>query len=162
MTLATRIFAGVVVAVGLVLCLWVLDGYWLLQVIAGVCLAVIMLSIVLTTGIGGTISLCQGVVRGHRCVRHRPAGRPAQRAGAWGPWSSARVIAAAVGAVLGLAVIRLPGIYAALATLAFALMFAGVMVPLTWVSGGNGTLPLTVPRPSAIGSHRLRRRTTPS
>ncbi len=61
------------------------------------------------------------------------------------------LIAAVVGAVLGLAVIRLPGIYAALATLAFALFFAGVMVPLTWVSGGNGSLPLTVPRPSAIG-----------
>ena len=60
-------------------------------------------------------------------------------------------VAAAVGAVLGLPVIRLPGIYAALATLAFALMFEGVLVPLTWVSGGNGTLPLTVPRPVMFG-----------
>ena len=62
MTLATRIFASTVVVIyGLALCLWVLNGYWLLQVVGGVCLAVIMLSIVLTTGVGGTISLCQGV-----------------------------------------------------------------------------------------------------
>ncbi len=150
MTLATRIFAGTVVVVGLALCLWVLNGYWLLQVVAGVCLAVIMLSIVLTTGVGGTISLCQGVfaaigafATAQLATQHNVPVLGAMVIGA--------VIAAVVGAVLGLAVIRLPGIYAALATLAFALFFAGVMVPLTWVSGGNGTLPLIVPRPSAIG-----------
>jgi ABC-type branched-subunit amino acid transport system permease subunit len=58
-------------------------------------------------------------------------------------------VAAAVGAVLGLAVIRLPGIYAALATLAFAMMFEGVLVPLEWVSGGR--IPLKVPRPLIAG-----------
>ena len=59
------------------------------------------------------------------------------------------LVAAAVGAVLGLAVIRLPGIYAALATLAFALMFEGVLVPIDWVSGGS--TPLKVPRPLIAG-----------
>ncbi len=150
MTLATRIFAGTVVVVGLALCLWVLNGYWLIQVVGGVCLAVIMLSIVLTTGVGGTISLCQGVfaaigafATAQLAAQHNVPVLGAMVIGA--------LVAAVVGAVLGLAVIRLPGIYAALATLAFALFFAGVMVPLTWVSGGNGTLPLTVPRPSALG-----------
>ncbi len=55
----THVFAGVVIAGGLGLCMWVLDDYWVGLVTAGVCLAVVLLSITLTTGVGGTISLCQ-------------------------------------------------------------------------------------------------------
>ena len=55
----THVFAGVVIAVALGLCMWVLDDYWVGLVTAGVCLGVVMLSITLTTGVGGTISLCQ-------------------------------------------------------------------------------------------------------
>jgi branched-chain amino acid transport system permease protein len=54
-----------------------------------------------------------------------------------------------VAAALAIPVIRLPGIYAALATLAFALFFEGVLVPLEWVSGGSR--PLQVPRPMIAG-----------
>ena len=59
------------------------------------------------------------------------------------------LLAAAVGALLGFPIIRLAGIYPALATLAFALMFESVIVPLEWVSGGD--VPVPVPRP-LIGS----------
>ena len=150
MTLSTRIFAGAAITVGLLLCLLVLNPHWLGLVIAGVCLAIIMLSIVLVTGIGGTISLCQGsfaaigaFTTAQLAQQHNVPALEAMVVGA--------LIAAAVGAVLGFPVIRLPGIYAALATLAFALMFEGVLVPLSWVSGGNGVLPLTVPRPAFPG-----------
>ena len=61
----------------------------------------------------------------------------------------AALVAALVGLVLGAAILHLPGIYAALATLAFALMFQAVLVPLDWVSGG--TVPLKVPRPLIAG-----------
>jgi ABC-type branched-subunit amino acid transport system permease subunit len=54
-------------------------------------------------------------------------------------------IAAAVGAVLAVPVVRLDSVYLALATLAFALMFQSIFVPLGWVSGG--AVPLRVPRP---------------
>ena len=43
-----------------------------------------------------------------------------------------------VGALLAIPVLRLGGIYLALATLAFALMFDSVLVPLDWVGGGRG------------------------
>ena len=59
------------------------------------------------------------------------------------------LLAAAVGALLGFPIIRLAGIYPALATLAFALMFESVIVPLEWVSGGD--IPVPVPRP-LVGS----------
>jgi ABC-type branched-subunit amino acid transport system permease subunit len=55
------------------------------------------------------------------------------------------LVAAAVGAVLAIPVVRLDGVYLALATLAFALMFESILVPLGWVSGG--AVPLEVPRP---------------
>ena len=147
MTRGTHIFAAAVIATGLGLCLWVLDDYWVGLATAGVCLAVVLLSITLTTGVGGTISLCQasfaavGAFTTARLVQNGTSVMVAMVVGA--------VVAAAVGAVLGLAVIRLPGIYAALATLAFAMFFEGVLVPVEWVSGG--TTPQKVPRPLIAG-----------
>jgi branched-chain amino acid transport system permease protein len=58
-------------------------------------------------------------------------------------------LAAAVGGALAVPLLRLDGVYLALATLAFALMFQSVLVPLDWVSGG--TTPITVPRPLVAG-----------
>ena len=147
MTHGTHIFAGAVIALGLGLCMWVLDDYWVGLATAGVCLAVVMLSITLTTGVGGTISLCQatfaaiGAFTVGRLVQDGTSVMLAMVVGAF--------VAAAVGAVLGLAVIRLPGIYAALATLAFAMFFEGVLVPVDWISGGN--IPERVPRPLIVG-----------
>jgi branched-subunit amino acid ABC-type transport system permease component len=147
MTHGTHVFAGAVIAAGLGLCLWVLDDFWVGLVTAGVCLAVVLLSITLTTGVGGTISLCQasfaaiGAFTTARLVGNGMSVMVAMMLGA--------LVATAVGAVLGLAVIRLPGIYAALATLAFAMMFEGVLVPVDWISGGS--TPGRVPRPLIAG-----------
>ena len=139
----THVFGGVVIAVGLGLCMWVLDDYWVGLVTAGVCLAIVLLSITLTTGVGGTISLCQ--------ASFAAVGAFATAKFASGGMSVivaivlAALVAALVGLLLGAAILHLPGIYAALATLAFALMFQAVLVPLDWVSGGS--VPITVPRP---------------
>jgi branched-chain amino acid transport system permease protein len=57
-------------------------------------------------------------------------------------------LAAVVGALLAIPVLRLGGIYLALATLAFAMMFETVLVPQSWV--GGGLLPLNVPRPGFL------------
>jgi branched-chain amino acid transport system permease protein len=48
--------------------------------------------------------------------------------------------------------LRLGGIFLALATLAFALMFESIFVPLDWVSGG--VLPTKVPRPTLFEGDR--------
>lgn len=151
MTNATRAFAVLVVVGGFALCAWVFGDYWVGLITAGVCLGVVMLSIVVTTGVGGTISLCQctfaaiGALATAQLAQHDVPVLIAMVGGA--------VVAAAVGAVLGFPVIRLPGIYAALATLAFALFFEGVLINLSWVSGGD--TPLRVPRPTVLGASFL-------
>jgi ABC-type branched-subunit amino acid transport system permease subunit len=109
---------------------------------------VILLSIVMATGIGGTISLCQvtfaaiGAFTTAQLVdRYDMSVLVAMVIGA--------LLAAVIGAILGFPIIRLAGIYPALATLAFALMFESVVVPLDWVSGGAS--PVKVPRPLLFG-----------
>jgi ABC-type branched-subunit amino acid transport system permease subunit len=56
------------------------------------------------------------------------------------------VLAAIVGGLLAVPVLRLGGIYLALATFAFALMFESILIPLDWV--GGGAAPIKVPRPT--------------
>jgi branched-subunit amino acid ABC-type transport system permease component len=148
MTNATRAFGVGAAAIGLFLALFVIDDYWLSLVTGGVALAVVLLSIVVTTGIGGTISLCQvtfaaiGAFTTAQLVdRYDMSVVVAMLIGA--------LLAAVIGAILGFPVIRLSGIYPALATLAFALMFESVIVPLDWVSGGAS--PVKVPRPLMFG-----------
>jgi len=148
MTMATRAFGIGAAVIGLGVSMFVLDDFWLSLVTGGVALSIILLSVVLTTGVGGTISLCQasfaaiGAFATAQLVTNFGISvLVAMLVGAG--------IAAAVGAVLSLPIIRLAGIYPALATLAFALMFEAVLVPLSWVSGGN--TPLNVPRP-LVGS----------
>jgi len=148
LTMGTRIFGVSAAVIGLAISLLVLDDYWLSLVAGGVALAVILLSIVLTTGVGGTISLCQA------SFAAIGAFATAQLVTNFGlsvlvAMLLGALIAAAVGAALSLPIIRLAGIYPALATLAFALMFESVLRPLSWVSGGN--TPLSVPRP-LVGS----------
>jgi branched-chain amino acid transport system permease protein len=58
------------------------------------------------------------------------------------------VIAAAAGALLSLPVLRLGGIWVAIATLAFAFFFDAVLVKLSWVGGGATLQGTRVPRPT--------------
>ena len=144
MTVGSRTFGIVVIVIGLWLSISVLSGYWLTLVVSGVILAVIMLSITITTGLGGMLSLSPAAFAaiGAFATAQLVAASgmsviPAMVIGG--------LVAAAVGAVLAIPVVRLDGVYLALATLAFALMFEAVLVPLGWVSGG--ATPLNVPRP---------------
>jgi branched-subunit amino acid ABC-type transport system permease component len=144
MTLGTRAVGGLVVAVGFALCFWVLDAFWLGLVVSGVVLAVTMLSITTWTGLGGMLCLSPAAFAAIGAFA------TAQIVEATGmavvvAMVLGGVLSAAVGAVLAIPVVRLDGVYLALATLAFALMFEAVLVPLGWVSGG--ATPLAVPRP---------------
>jgi branched-chain amino acid transport system permease protein len=141
----------VTIAIGLYVALFVVSDFWLLIVTRAVILALIFLSITVITGMAGQISLCQASFAA---------------VGAFGTAQLASrfdlpvlltmvvgaVIAAAVGALLAIPALRLGGIYLALATLAFAMMFESVFVPLDWVSGG--VLPTKVPRPSLFVGDR--------
>ncbi|HMG40355.1 MAG TPA: ABC transporter permease [Acidimicrobiales bacterium] len=144
LTVANRVVAIGACVVGLFLGLAVLDSFWLQIVTSGVVLGVILLSFTLLTGMGGMVSLCQasfaaiGAFATAQITEN--AGLPvltSMLAGA--------LVAAIVGGLLAVPLLRLDGIYLALATLAFALMFQNVLVPLGWVSGGS--TPIDVPRP---------------
>ena len=148
MTRGTRGFGFAAAAVVFVLCWSVFGPSWRGLFISGICLGVIMLSMVMMTGIGGTISLCQATfaaigafTTAQAVIRWEVPVLAAMFLGA--------IVAAAVGAILAIPVIRLPALYAALATLAFALMFETIIRPITAISGG--VVPVQVPRP-LIGS----------
>ncbi len=142
LTWSTRIFG---VVVGLAAISFVMnDKYWLLLAIQALVLAVIFLSFTVITGMAGQISLCQATFAAIGAFA------TAQFAHAQGtPVMLAIVIgafaAALIGAVLAIPVLRLGGIYLALATFAFALMFESIFVPLGWVGGGAS--PVRVARP---------------
>ena len=144
MTIGTRAFGAAVMLVALLLCWFVLDGYWLGLVVGGVVLGIIMMSLIVVVGIGGMLSLSQAALAAIGAFATAQlvvnTGMSVLLAVCIGA-----VIAGAVGALLAVPVVRLDGVYLALATLAFALMFESVLVPLGWVSGGS--VPLNVPRP---------------
>jgi len=125
-----------------------LDSFWLELVIRGLILAVILASFTVLTGMGGMVSLCQATFAAIGAFA------TAQIVDATGmPVLGAMLIgvaiAAATGAVLAVPLLRLDGVYLTLATLAFALMFENVLMPLDWVSGG--VVGPRVPRPLLAG-----------
>jgi branched-chain amino acid transport system permease protein len=77
--------------------------------------AIVMLSMVLLTGYGGQVSLAQFTFAGVGAVAYSRLGEPNLLG-----LTFAVVIAAAVGALVAIPVLRLTGLYLALATLAFA------------------------------------------
>ncbi len=126
----------------------VLDAFWLGLVVSGVCLSVILLSITVATGLGGMLSLCPAAFA---AIGAFATAQLVEATGMTviGAMIIAGLVSATAGAALALPVVRLGAVYLALATLAFALMFESILVPLSWVSGGS--VPLSVPRP-LIGS----------
>ncbi len=148
LTTATRAFGvAFLLVVGATLYLRA-DASWLFLVTQAVILATIYLSITVITGFAGQISLCQGTFAAiggftvfQLADRHGMSVLLAMVVGA--------AIAAVVGGLLSLPVMRLGGIWVAIATLAFAYFFDSVMVKFSWVGGGEtaqlqGT---RVPRP---------------
>ena len=148
LTTATRAFTvAFLVVVGTTIYLRA-DASWLFLVTQAVILATIYLSITVITGLAGQISLCQGTFA---AIGGFSVFQLADRLGlsVLVAMVIGAAIAALVGALLSLPVLRLGGIWVAIATLAFALFFDSVMVKFSWVGGGGSALMsgTRVPRP---------------
>jgi branched-chain amino acid transport system permease protein len=151
LTYFTWALGAVTIAFGLYLALFVVSDFWLLIITRSVIYALIFLSITVLTGMAGQISLAQA------SFAAVGAFGTAQLADDLGfPVLLTMVVgaamAAAVGALLAIPALRLGGIYLALATLAFAMMFESIFVPLDWVGGGQ--LPTRVGRPEFLVGDR--------
>jgi branched-chain amino acid transport system permease protein len=98
--------------------------------------AIVMLSLVLLTGYGGHVSLAQFTFAGVGALAYSKLGEP----NLYGLLLSA-LIAAGVGALVALPVLRLTGLYLALSTLAFASIMDKLLFQADFAFGFNGTLP---------------------
>ena len=148
LTLQTRVFGVVFLSFVGWLAFTQADVRWLFLITQAVILSTIYLSITVITGFAGQISLCQGTfaaIGGFTVF---------QFADRWNVSVLLAMvigagIAAVVGALLSLPVLRLGGVWLAIATLAFAFFFDAVMVKFSWVGGGTTALLVgtEVPRP---------------
>lgn len=98
--------------------------------------AIVMLSMVLLTGYGGHVSLAQLAFAGVGALTYAKLDEP----NLYGLLVSV-LVAAGVGALVALPVLRLTGLYLALATLAFASIMDKVVFQADWAFGFNGLLP---------------------
>lgn len=109
------VLAAAFVGVTVVVSRTISAGY-LLNFGEGLVVGVVMLSLVLLTGYGGQVSLCQMTLAGFGAFAMGKIGGGHSVFGL----VAAAALPAAVGALLALVVLRLRGLYLALATLAFA------------------------------------------
>ena len=116
----------------------------------GLALAFIMLSLVLLTGYGGMVSLCQMTFAG---IGAYEMGHVGGSGGSLLGVLAAAAVAALFGAVVALTTVRLRGLYLALATLAFAYAMELAFFPN--VLGGGGSV--RVARPHLPGVPRTDR-----
>jgi branched-chain amino acid transport system permease protein len=107
--------------------------------------AIVMLSLVLLTGYGGHVSLAQLTFTGVGALTYAKLDEP----NLYGLLVST-LVAAGVGALVALPVLRLTGLYLALATLAFASIMDKMVFQADWAFGFNGALPAG--RLSLLGS----------
>ena len=97
--------------------------------------AIVMLSLVLLTGYGGHVSLAQFTFAGVGALAYAKLDSP-DLLGVLG----AAAIAAVVGALVALPVLRLTGLYLALSTLAFAQLMDKLVFQADFAFGFNGTM----------------------
>ncbi|CAB4707185.1 MAG: inner-membrane translocator [Actinobacteria bacterium] len=97
--------------------------------------AMVMLSLVLLTGYGGHVSLAQFTFAGVGALAYAKLDAPNL-----GGLFLAALIAAGVGALVALPVIRLTGLYLALSTLAFAVLMDKLLFQADFAFGFGGTL----------------------
>lgn len=97
--------------------------------------AMVMLSLVLLTGYGGHVSLAQFTFAGVGALAYAKLDEP----NLYGLFLSA-LIAAGVGALVALPVLRLTGLYLALSTLAFGVLMDKLIFQADFAFGFNGTL----------------------
>jgi len=149
LTLATRAFGVAFLTITGLVVFFRGDASWQFVVTQAVILSTIFLSITVITGLAGQISLCQGTFAAiggftvfQLADRFAVSVLLAALIGA--------AIAALIGAVLSLPVLRLGGIWVAIATLAFAYFFDSVMIKFSWVGGGESALlqGTRIPRPT--------------
>ncbi len=107
----------------------------------GMVLGVVMLSLVLLSGYGGQVSLCQLTFAGLGAYAMAKGG------GGLGGLALAALLPAAAGALVAVTVVRLRGLFLALATLAFAQAMDKIFFLHALGSGSS----LEVPRPSLPG-----------
>jgi branched-chain amino acid transport system permease protein len=107
--------------------------------------AMVMLSLVLLTGYGGHVSLAQFTFAGVGALAYAKLDEP----NLYGLVLSA-LIAAGVGALVALPVLRLTGLYLALSTLAFAVLMDKLVFQADFAFGYNGSL--TARRLSILGT----------
>ncbi|HEU5083731.1 MAG TPA: ABC transporter permease [Acidimicrobiales bacterium] len=123
------------------------DGVWTYLVTQAVTLAIVYLSFTVITGFAGHISLAQGAfaaIGGMTAFQLADRYEVSVLAGA----VVGGLIAAVVGALLSLLIMRLNGIWIAIATLAFAFFYHSVIVKFSWAGGtADGSATQRVPRP---------------
>jgi branched-subunit amino acid ABC-type transport system permease component len=143
-THSTHILGVLFVGFVVYLALFQVNAFWLSLLTSAVVYSVIFLSITVITGMGGQISLAQATFAGIGAFTTAQLVSALDANVMVGMFAGA-AMAALVGAVLAIPVLRLAGIYLSLATLAFALMFDNILVPVGWI--GGGVTPVRVPRP---------------
>ncbi len=151
LTTATRAFGVVAAAVVILLVMTTFNDRWVGIFTTAAIYAVIFLSITVITGMAGQISLCQATFAGIGAFATAQlvsvlglAVLPTMFVGA--------LVAAALGALIAIPMLRLGGIFLSLGTLAVALVFDTVLIPRGWVSGG--AQPVRVPRPVGFADDR--------
>lgn len=123
------------------------DSVWTFLVTQAFVLAVVFLSITVITGFAGHISLAQGAFAATGAFTMFQLVDRYDVPVLLGALIGA-VLAAAVGALLSLLILRLNGIWIAIATLAFAFFFHSVIVKFSWAGGtSDGSTTQQVPRP---------------
>ena len=149
LTIATRVFGVAFLTLVGVNIFFRADDLWIFLVTQAVILSTIYLSITVITGMAGQISLCQGAFAAiggfsvfQLADRYETSVLLAALIGAF--------LAAIAGVLVALPVLRLGGVWLAIATLAFAFFFDAVMVKFSWVGGGGTSLlqGTRVPRPT--------------
>ncbi len=122
------------------------DKFWLGLWITGLALALVFMSWVVLTGLGGMVSLAQAAFV---TMAAMTAGLILDRAGL--PFVPALIVGTVIAGVLGVIValpaLRLGGLPLALATLALAFMSERVLFEWSWFKNGQGTKGWDVPRP---------------
>jgi branched-subunit amino acid ABC-type transport system permease component len=153
MTVATRVLACVAILLMCVGVGWKFDDLWVLLFTTGVVYAVIFCSITVITGMAGLLSLSQASFAAIGAIT------TAQLVDAFGFQVLVAVLvgallAALVGGLFALPLMRLDGLYLALATLAFAAMFQALIFPQDWAAGDFPDVPRPILGPFDFSSTR--------
>ncbi len=141
----TTLVGGVSVVIVVIVLGAVLTGTSLFTMGNALALSLLALSLVPLSGYAGQVSLCQFTFLGIGAVTMHAVDGGSSVLGLL----AAVGVCAGVGAVLALPVLRLRGLYLALATLAFAVLMDNVFFQSSSIMGVGGTVP--VGRPNIFG-----------